>query len=446
MSTFAPTALPRVAPSDPSKHVNYSLGMVLGVDDFKQEHTHVIGRTERVVRDVIGYGVVYGLRVTVDVGERGARVQVSPGEGVVPSGRLVCVSPAQCAYLNDWLEAHRDEVERLGSPPTDLPLSVVACYRECPTDDVPIPGEPCRSDDELMAPSRLKESFSLELRLTPLPQLEEDACRDFVHFVRSIPVVGGAGGNVETFIETLRSAIGLELSPPSSPPGMLDFLFGSPPAGLEIPREHVAEYIAALFRFWAEDLRPLLRSGIAGAECGCGGAVSDLDPDADCLTLATLDVPIVIDSLSGELLVADTPDVGVDETSRPWLLHLRMLQEWLLVENGSHRTAFSARVLADGSVVAGPTTLAVMALEPAVFLLTFPEFDPSADYLVVGTPIPGYTNTAASTFELLPSTDADLVAAHAAAGDGIVVRVQHTDGTPVANGFTVHVEQLGVGS
>lgn len=445
MSTFAPTALPRVAPSDPTKHVNYSLGMVLGVDDFDQEHTYLVGRADRIVRELIGYGVVYGMRVTVDVGERGPRVQVAHGEAVIPSGRFVCVSPAQCAYLNDWLEAHRDEVERFASPPTDLSLSVVACYRECPTDDVPIPGEPCRSDDELMAPSRLKEGFSLELRLTPPPQLEEDALRDFVRFVRSIPVVPGAADDIEAFIETVRLAIGLELSPPASPPGMLDFLLGSPPSGLEIPRERLADYVAALFHFWIDELRPVVRSAMPGAECGCGGTVGELDADTDCLTLATLDVPIVSDAVTGTLLVADAPDVGVDDTTRPMLVHLRMLQEWLLSESDAASAAFSARVLADGSVVSGPRTLTVTALEPTVFQLTFAEFDAAADYLVIGAPVPAYADTTGSTFEVIPSDDADLAAAHAGADAGIVVRVQHTDGTAVANGFSVRIEELGTG-
>jgi hypothetical protein len=186
MSTFAPSALPRVAPPDPTKHVNYSLGMVLGVDDFTQEFAYLSGHDQRIVRDLIGYGVVAGLRVSVDVDAvRGPRVHVAPGEAVAPSGRLVCVSPEQCAYLNDWLREHRHDVEAFGSPPETLPLAVVACYRECETDDVPIPGEPCRSAAELMAPSRLAESFTLDLRLAPVAQLEEDGVRDFVAWVRS---------------------------------------------------------------------------------------------------------------------------------------------------------------------------------------------------------------------------------------------------------------------
>ena len=34
-------ALPRLAPLDPTKHVKYTLGMVLGVDDFDQEFAYL---------------------------------------------------------------------------------------------------------------------------------------------------------------------------------------------------------------------------------------------------------------------------------------------------------------------------------------------------------------------------------------------------------------------
>ena len=112
----------------------------------------------RIVRDLIGYGVVSGLHVTpvAAIDERGPRLQVGPGGLVTPSGQLVCISPAQCAYLNDWLKANRSAIDAISvPPPPELELAVVACYRECQTDDVPIPGEPCRSEDELMKPSRI---------------------------------------------------------------------------------------------------------------------------------------------------------------------------------------------------------------------------------------------------------------------------------------------------
>ena len=444
MSSFAPSALPQVAPPDPTKHVNYSLGMVLGVDDFTQEYANLSGHDNRVVRDLIGYGVIAGLHVTIDVdAERGPRVQVAPGEAVTPSGRLVCISPTQCAYLNDWLAANLQEVEALGSPPpSTLQLAVVACYRECPTDDVPIPGEPCRTDSELMAPSRLAEGFSLELRLAPVPQLEEDAVCDFVAWVRALPVVDGAGPGVDVFLETLRTAAALEGSPPASPPGLLDFLLSSPPVGIAIPRDEASEYIGALFRFWVEELRPRLRSA-DGAECGCGcGGVGELDPDADCITLAELEVPLAVDGISGAIVVGDTPDVVVDDTTRPTLLHVRMLQEWLLTGGTPQVVATEGRVEEDGTLIA-TGGLIVTLLAPALYLLDFDGFDAAATHVVLGQPDSAYKATSPSTFEVIPSDDADLAAdLGGPPGDGIVVRSRRFDGS--AAPFSVRIEQIEV--
>ena len=189
--------------------MNYSLGMVLGVDDFVQDFTYHSSHAARIVRDLIGYGVVSGLRVSVDVdAERGPRVQVAPGEAVTPSGQLICVDPG--AVRVPQRLARREPGRRSTSSARrrrrTCPLYVVACYRECPTDDVPIPGEPCRSDDELMAPSRLKESFSLELRLDAPDQLEERAVREFVAWARRIPLVDEAGAGVDAFLASLRAA------------------------------------------------------------------------------------------------------------------------------------------------------------------------------------------------------------------------------------------------
>jgi hypothetical protein len=447
MTTFAPTALPQVAPADPSKHVNYVAGMVLGVDDFTQEYANLSFRDARIVRELIGYGVVSGLRVEVDVDAvHGPRVMVAPGEAVTPSGKLVCVAPAQCASLNDWLAAHRAEVEAQSSPPLPfLFLSVVACSRECPTDDVPIPGEPCRSDDELMAPSRLKESFSLELRLGRPAQLEEEAVREFVAWARRIPLVDSPGAGVDAFLGSLRAAVGLTGSPPSSPPSMLDDLLGSPPAGLEIPSGSAATYVAALMRFWVEELRPRLRSALPGAECGCGGSVGELDPDADCVLLAELDVPIVVDELTGTLLVADTPAVTVDDSARPTLLHLRLLQEWLLAPGGA--LAVSGRVNGDATVAAATGGLTATALEPTLYLLDFPGYDDALEHVVLGQPVGGFGDKSPSTFEVIPGSDPDLASELGGPpARGIVVRVATAKGKAVDGGFSVKIEQLGGGS
>ena len=147
MSDFMPraAATPTVPP-DPTKHVKYNLGMVLGVDDFDQEFAYLIGRDQWLARDLLGYGTVSGLHVFTEMDVQGPRAVVSAGVALNPLGQLIRVPTAQCAYLNDWLKLDKSKQElrrRNVVSPSTLRLYVVLCYRECPTDNVPIPGEPC---------------------------------------------------------------------------------------------------------------------------------------------------------------------------------------------------------------------------------------------------------------------------------------------------------------
>jgi len=456
MNTFTAVSLPSIGPPDPSKHVNYEMGMVLGVDDFVQEFAYSSGRDKRIVRDLIGYGVVSGLRVTVETSSSGPVVQVAPGELVTPSGQFVCVSPAQCANLNDWLEANLAEVEQVSSPPPAvLQLAVVACYAPCPTDKVPIPGEPCRSEDELQQPSRVKDSFSLDLRLLAPEQTEDDAIVDFVRWARSIPVVDAPPGDVEGFIEKIRQAMLLEAASPPSAPALLDFLYASPPASLRIPRSAAPQYLAALFSFWVTDLRARLRSPTSGAECGCSGGPGPLDPTADCLRIAELTVPLARNALNGGVVVADSPPVAVTvgEATRPTLLHLKLLQEWLLSGAEAAEAApavyvgrFNAAggtVVATHGLTAEPLPLTSPPAQPTLFLLTFPPFSPSAHYVVTGDPITSMGDTEVNVFEVIREDDPDLVAELGSPpAPGIVVRVRRGDNGPVAGGFMVRIEEL----
>lgn len=452
MSSFAPTALPPVAPYDPTKHVNFSVGMVLGVDDFNQEFTYLDASDRRTVRDLVGYGVVAGLQVTIDTDAvRGPRVNVAPGEAVTPSGRFVRVTLSQCAYLNDWIAANPSDVTGLGSPPAPLRLAVVASWQESPTDQVPIPGEPCRSDSELMAPSRLQESFALDLRITPPAQLEESAVRDFVAWLRQIPFSDGPaadpGAALASFISTLRAAAGLGSSPPSSPPGLLDFLLAPPPAALTIPSTQAGEYLQALLQFWVTDLRPRLRSPGDGAECDCAGGSGALDPDAGCVLLAELEVPLVQDAVTAALRVSDVSAVLVDQSARATLLHTRLLQELLLSTGARAGASAGGHVGADGKVVAGTGGLSATVLSPTEFLIEFAGYDPAHEWLVSGQPLARLTDPAPSTFEVIFKGDPGLAPLLGSPPEaGIVVRVRQSGGSAVPDGFTIRIERIGAGS
>lgn len=341
------------ATTDPSQHVSYAKGMVLGVDDFTQEFAYLAERGQWLAREALGYGTLSGLRVFAEEGgAEGPRLHVSAGTALTPSGRLVCVPAAQCAVVNRWLARPENaaKVTRLlepASPPVSPPqpptvtsgeisLYLALCWADCLTRPVPIPGEPCRADDELMAPSRVADDFRLELRVQAPAQVEEDALRDFVRWLRSNVQLVDASPPPPTddaaWLEALRPAAGPWLdaasaSPPPSPPASFetlgDYLFDlSPP--LAVPRERVRDFIRVALRFWVTELRPLWMA------YRCHRPVH---PDADCVLLArvALDVEWIGGSPTGAWQVAGSPAVPwVDETARPFLAHLRLLQEWAL--------------------------------------------------------------------------------------------------------------------
>ncbi|MGV9386416.1 hypothetical protein ACWDRB_62175 [Nonomuraea sp. NPDC003707] len=352
MTTFT-QAIPDRPRSDPAKHVNYVNGMVLGVDDFTQEFAYLSGRDRSLARELGGYGTVHGLRVgyEADAGH-GPRITVAPGTAFTPSGQLVRVPVAQCADLMEWLAAHRDDVvAALGGPPPasgTLRLAVVLGYADCLTDRVPVPGEPCRSDEELSAPSRLRDDFLLELRFVPPPpgrdlpsppaQEEETAIRRFAAWLRRVPVVAGAGGTVADFLDAIRTAARqpAPASPPSptsppsppgsgSPPGPTPppgpggrppadiFLSQPPPQALRIPEGRAAEFLRAAFRLWVTEFLPCFR--VEG-------------PEDDGVLLARLDVDMLYDPLGERELLVGPGGVTVDEEQRPFLVQSRLVQEW----------------------------------------------------------------------------------------------------------------------
>jgi hypothetical protein len=452
MSTFA-SALPAVTPLDPTKHVKFTRGMVLGVDDFDQEFAYLSGRDRWIVRDLLGYGVVSGLRLSAEpppAGEedKGPRINVSAGVAALPSGQLVCVSPAQCAFVGDWVRANVDELE-LGqeSPPADVRAAVVLCYAECESEDVPIPGEPCRSEDSLMAPSRIEDHFSLELRTEAPPHLEDEAVRRFVAWLDAVPVTED-GTDLDDFLFELREA-GSE--PAGSPPSTVEFLDEPPPPGLAIPRARLHEYLESAFGLWATELRARWRTLVPGCECAPG---PDCPPDDACLLLGELVIPVTWDSLAGEVVVGGADEIELDLARRPTLLHLRLLQEWLLARRGG-RESISAVVRVDASPpqVIGDG-LDVVPVDERLFHLIPNGFDPAATYAVTATAIAAFEESppaapVPTVVELLDPQDPALETFLAGEGigePGLTVRVQTVAGDPPSRGFSVTVERVGGGS
>src|SRR5436190_19363735 len=132
-------------PFDESKHVNFTLGMLLGTEEFQQEFAYLSGQDRRRSRQTAGYGTLVGLRVTLDTSDavKGARVMVEPGTALTPRGHLVCVRPGQCAYLNAPLSAKRNALERDGAvPPGTIDAPIAPPHPDCPPAHAPTPRPP----------------------------------------------------------------------------------------------------------------------------------------------------------------------------------------------------------------------------------------------------------------------------------------------------------------
>lgn len=492
MTDFAPhVATPTVAPLDPTKHVNYTLGMVLGVDDFTQEFAYLNGRDQWMARALLGYGTVCGLRVTVEADARGPRVNVSPGVAVNPRGQMIRVPAAECAYLNDWIQANRPHIaDRLASPPTSssLPLLVALTYRDCPTDQVPIPGEPCRTEGESTISSRLTDDFVLELRLdTPDQQpnqREEDGVRHFVAWLRQIQLSDAPGSftTLHDFVQAVRQA----MQPMGSPPGAS---FGSPPASsIRIHPADLPDFLRTAFRIWVTEGRPLW--------LGPNAHPTGDPPVEQYVLLAELHVPLIHDALTDRWKVDDrsTLDAIADDSRRPYLIDLRMLQEWLLAGLAGTSPASPPRVGGGGGPVSlglldrvralgSPSPSAAQPTGPApaivaagrfdargsaagrslfsynglhvrpigqnLYFLRFPGFRLSASYVVKGTPLINLDGDwTPQSFEAVPNDDVLLGTIVQELGDpevqvdaGIFVRAMHFNGQPISAGFMVEISQ-----
>ena len=324
------------SPIDDNKRVNYTLGMLLGVDDFLQEQAYHGARRREMARELLGYGTVRGLQVgRGDDGDNGPVLSVASGIAWLPSGQPVCVPSTQCLTVNDWLqrpeiaqEVNRRLLGQPASPPPLLSVYVVLGHDESEGDAVPIPGEPCRSESQLTRASRIADGYTLELRFRPPAQLEEDAVRDLVAWLTSIPA-GETSPPMsnESFESQIRDAAQAWIAA-DSPPNPNDFLVGLPPAA-DRASDHL---VRAALRLWVTELRPLWHARY-GCDCDCRGgsgrAATAPLPEDDVVLLAELQLALVPTTAQGDWRLADSVPVpmAVDVSRRPVVLSLRMVQE-----------------------------------------------------------------------------------------------------------------------
>lgn len=355
MSAFHATVPPK-SPLDPAKRVNYALGMVLGADDLTQEFAYLSARDQWATRDLHGYGTVLGLAVSTN----GTEIVVAPGVAVNPRGQLIRVPLAQCAAIDDWLRTHTEELN-LRVQGGAVQLHVVLGFRECETDLAPIAGEPCRTADELMKPSRIADGFLLELTFDAPWQTEDDAIRDFVRWLRAhlaISPVPGSSANLGDFLAAIDAAAlgGLASSPPGplSPPSPLappdDFMLDSSPATpFTVFTGDLPRFMDAALRHWVKFLRGRWQPAFF-TDRGNGSVLLGSPVDADRVFLATVTIPVTRELGETRWHMSDPDAIVVDDARRPLLLATRMLQELVLGASAATGQGAGYSVVAAGTV------------------------------------------------------------------------------------------------
>jgi hypothetical protein len=336
MSSTFQTASPSLQKLDPLKRVNYTFGLVLGVEEFLQSDTYFLAKHYLENRLLHGYGTVCGLDVTVQTGLQ-LEVQVTPGWAINPKGQEIYVPQLMCVQVNDWLQANQSALEAAlpGPAPSTLNLCVVLCYRECKTDVVPIPGEPCQTQSSSTAPSRIADSFELMLCLDrmgspplgspPLgsspsgtpgagglcefrpPQLEDDAIRAVAWLLSQLQVsTTGPFLTSEQLVQLV-----LDLGTLGSPP-----FLASPPAGppYAVHASDLSQFRRAALRTWITKVRPFIAAQQGAGPC--------CPPPERCVLLAEL----YLNLNSGWI----ASSVSVDDSLRPFLIPTRLAQEFFI--------------------------------------------------------------------------------------------------------------------
>jgi len=315
---------------DPEKRVNFTFGMVLGVDDFRQEHAYLAGRDERALRESIGYGVLSGLHVQTEPAAPAISdkytVRVEPGLALLPNGKLVGVPVDQCASLTEWLAGPN---KKSASESGAFSVYVVIRHAEASSTPVPIPGEPCRDESALQADSRIANSFSVDFNWEAPASTEDNALRSFAAWLRTVPVISAPSPEpaLADFQEKLETAVSAAISAgwaaTVKPP--LGKTPTPPATTLVIPYARYAEFITAAFDVWIRRLR--------GKHLAANLPLAQPESDP-ALLLAAIDIKLkngVFEKLDGTRLLG-----------RPQLAHLRLLQEWLftLADEAPHDATY----------------------------------------------------------------------------------------------------------
>lgn len=312
--------------SGPDQRVNYAHGMVLGVDDFTTEQNYWLYHRYLALRGLSGMGTVYGLQVTAQTPADDAddvQVTVSTGMLVDQFGRDAVIRCPQCARLGAWLAAKEQTtpgtVASQRGPAGEITVYVVARYDQCLDALVPLPGSPCSSSDQIATPSRITDSWEVDLTFDPPAMPRWDADRRLARLlslVDSVPGLPETDSDEALLLAAVRALLDQADDGPSAlwPPG-------TPPLpSFRIPAESAADILDRVFVVWVTEVRPLLLPDLTTPYLA---PPSGLEPAPEVLLASITFVPAdPFDTTAPVIVSFDAPD----DSGRPYLLHTGLIQ------------------------------------------------------------------------------------------------------------------------
>ncbi|MAS32883.1 MAG: hypothetical protein CL610_02675 [Anaerolineaceae bacterium] len=320
----------------PDMRVNYEFGLVLGVDEFRQEQMYFLHKDYLHNRALHGYGTVSGLRMTLEPsGGSDVKVNVFTGIGIDQCGRVFVVRNDQCAYMRAWFERQRNN-EAADLTPGVKRLYVVATYDECPDALVSIAGQPCSSSQQSQVASRIRDSFQIALRWQPPAMPTWDAIQCFAELMADVRVEANLPQSQSDKAEIIelvrllddcdavrerRAAPGFD-SPLTSP---VDSPIDTGSRYLYLPEATAQDDLDDIFRIWVTEVRPRLEPDVIA----CGFDSDDVETG---VLLAEMRVMLDFDAAGNP--VVTIPDEAVRDSGRPFLLGTQLIQELMMLGEG----------------------------------------------------------------------------------------------------------------
>lgn len=310
--------------------VNYTYGLVMGVDEFIQEQTYFLHKEYMHNRGLHGYGTISGLDVNLSTLENGdVQIAVSSGAGIDQCGRTFIIRNEQCAFLRPWLVRQAsltgENEESRAITPGSYRLYVVATYAETKDALVSIAGQPCGPSGLSHAPSRIRDCFNIALRWDKPDMPAWDAILCFADLMRQVRVVPDLTPEesdktiLENLVGMLPDCVAIQ--------AILDDRAAEGSSRLLLAENTAREDLDDLFRLWVTDIRPHLLPDLLNC-----------DP-------ATVETGIVLGHFDIDLLADTTASVPsfslvtplADDNERPYLLSTQVIQEMLLLGGGDAR-------------------------------------------------------------------------------------------------------------